>query len=371
VGTAVSVRGVRHRLGGREVLRVDRLDVPAGARLAVLGPNGAGKSTLLRLLAGLEAPTTGTVLVDGAEAARRPLSDRRRSAYVTQRAGLLTETAAHNVEIPLRWRGLPRQECRARARAALDRLGVLHLADRPAAGLSGGERQRVSLARALALDPLLLLLDEPAAALDVPARQELLTDLERAVTDAPASTVVHVTHRPAEALRMADTVAVLVAGELRQVATPAALLRRPADEVVARLVGYETLVPAVLEPDGRVVLDGHLLARAARDRWDVAHDGAGRVTAACFAAGVCIRPCGAGGLPATVVRASPGPGHGIVRLAACGGRITLTAHLPHGAPLPQPGRPAAVMLDPALTVLVPRRGSESSPSGSVVAAGAS
>ena len=371
MGTAVSVRGVRHRLGGREVLRVDRLDVPAGARLAVLGPNGAGKSTLLRLLAGLEAPTTGSVLVDGVEAVRRPLSDRRRSVYVTQRAGLLMETAARNVEIPLRWRGLPRQECRARARAALDRLGVLHLADRPAAGLSGGERQRVSLARALALDPLLLLLDEPAAALDVPARQELLADLERVVTDAPASTVAHVTHRPAEALRMADTVAVLVAGELRQVATPEALLRRPADGVVARLVGYETLVPAVVEPDGRVVVDGHVVVPADRDRWGGIHDVVVGVTAACFAAGVRVGRRDNGGLPATVVRASPGPGHGIVTLAARGGRITLTAHLPHGAPLPRPGEHAAVMLDPALTVLVPRRGSEPSQRGSVIAAGAS
>jgi thiamine transport system ATP-binding protein len=366
VGTALSVRGVRHRLGGREVLRVDRLDVPAGARLAVLGPNGAGKSTLLRLLAGLEAPTMGTVLVDGVEAARRPLSDRRRSAYVTQRAGLLAETAAHNVEIPLRWRGLPRQECRARARAALDRLGVLHLADRPAVGLSVGERQRVSLARVLALDPLLLLLDEQAAALDVPARQELLADLERVVTDAPASTVVHVTHRPAEALRMAGTVAVLVAGDLRQVATPGVLLRRPADEVVARLVGYETLLPAVLKPDGRVLVDGHVLMRAAGDRRDVT----GAVTAVCFAAGVRVEPCCAGGLPATVLRASPGPGHGVVTLAARSGRLTLTAHLRYGVPLPQPEERVAVTLDPALTVLVPRGGSEPSRRGSIVATGA-
>jgi ABC-type sugar transport system ATPase subunit len=366
VGTALSVREVRHRLGGREVLRVDRLDVPAGARLAVLGPNGAGKSTLLRLLAGLEAPTAGAVLVDGVEAARRPLSDRRRSAYVTQRAGLLAETAAHNVEIPLGWRGLPRQERRARARAALDRLGVLHLAERPAAGLSVGERQRVSLARALALDPLLLLLDEPAAALDVPARQELLADLERVVTDAPASTVVHVTHRPAEALRMADTVAVLVAGELRQVATPGVLLRRPADEVVARLVGYETLLPAVLEPDGRVTVDGHALMRAAGDGRDVTE----AVTAVCFAAGVRVEPCRAGGLPATVVRASPGPGHGVVTLAARSGRLMLTAHLRHGVPLPQPEEHVAVTLDPALTVLVPRWGSESSRRRSVVGTGA-
>ena len=133
---------------------------------------------------------------------------RRRIGYATQRPGLLSTSVIRNVELPLRWRGLDARARRAAALDALERLNVAHLADRKALSLSGGEAQRVSLARALAIEPQLLLLDEPAAGLDAEARRAFFDDLEAALADR-ATTVVHVSHRAEEALRLADRVAVL------------------------------------------------------------------------------------------------------------------------------------------------------------------
>ena len=255
MGAVLSLRDVRHRRGGREVLRIDALDLAGGERLAVLGPNGAGKTTLLRLLAAIDIPTAGTVLVDGVPTTPGAVALRRRVAYATQRPGLLSTSVRRNVELPLRWRRVPRPQRRTAATAALERLGVAQLADRPAGALSAGEAQRVNLARALALEPALLLLDEPAAALDAESREAFLADVEQAL-DARTTTVVHVSHRPAEAFRLADRVAVLVDGAIRQLAAPEALMRDPADATVARLVGYENVLEAEVRDDGVVEVAG-------------------------------------------------------------------------------------------------------------------
>jgi ABC-type Fe3+/spermidine/putrescine transport system ATPase subunit len=313
VGAVLSLRDVRHRRGRRDVLKLDALDVEAGGRLAVLGPNGAGKTTLLRLLAGIEPPTEGTVLVDGASPAAGGVELRRRVAYAAQRPGLLSTSVRKNVELPLRWRKVPRAERHERAAAALARLGVAHLAERRAGALSEGEAQRVSLARALATEPALLLLDEPAAALDAEARAAFLADVERALAGR-AITVVHVSHRAEEALRLADIVAVLVEGELRQLAAPADLTSAPADATVARLVGYENLF------DGLAV----------------------------WAAGVRLGPPG-DGMTATVLRVTPGPGRWEVALD---GPTPLRAHLPLSDAPPAPGERVGITLDPSLTARV-------------------
>jgi ABC-type Fe3+/spermidine/putrescine transport system ATPase subunit len=342
VGAVLSLRGVRHRRAGREVLRIDALDVAAGERLAVLGPNGSGKTTLLRLLAGVTAPTAGTVLIDGVPTTAGGLALRRRTAYATQRPGLLTTTVRRNVELPLRWRRLPRRRRREAAEAALGRLGVAELAERPAVALSGGEAQRVSLARALALEPELLLLDEPAAGLDADSRAAFLADAERALDDR-ATTVVHVSHRADEALRLADRVAVLVAGAIRQLAAPDALLGRPADATVARLVGYENLIEADVAPDGAVVVAGRAIG--------LTSNGVGRrVTVAAWAAAVRLAPPRTDGIPATVTRVSLGPGR---REAVLEGPASLRAHLPLDGAAPSPGDSVSVRLDPALCAVVP------------------
>jgi ABC-type Fe3+/spermidine/putrescine transport system ATPase subunit len=345
VGAVLSLRAVRHRRGGSEVLRIDALDLAGGERLAVLGPNGAGKTTLLRLLAAIDIPTAGTVLVDGVPTTPGAVALRRRVAYATQRPGLLSTSVRRNVELPLRWRRVPRSQRRTAATAALERLGVAQLAQRPAGALSAGEAQRVNLARALALEPALLLLDEPAAALDAEAREAFLADVERAL-GARATTVVHVSHRPEEALRLADRVAVLVGGAIRQLAPPEALMRNPADAAVARLVGYENLLEADVGEGGEVEVAGRPTGLRCRA-------GTGPVIVAAWAAGIQLRPSGAPGIPATVEHVSPGPGRWEITLAA---PMPLRAHVPLGASPPRPGERLVVALDPALAaILTPGR----------------
>jgi ABC-type sulfate/molybdate transport systems ATPase subunit len=302
------------------VLTVDELRVDPSEHVFVLGPNGAGKTTLLRLLAGVERPDRGVVELDGVAIDRLDLPGRRRIGYVGQRPCLLSMTVLRNVELPLRWRQVPRDRRRAIAYASLERLRVAHLADRPARTLSGGEQQRVNLARTLACEPDLLLLDEPAAGLDTEARALFFADLERALVDR-AVTTVQVTHRPEEALQHADRVVMLVEGSIRQVGSPEAISRRPADVAVASLVGYDNLVPAEVAPDGRVLIGGHPTGLTTGL-------GPGPAVVAAFAAGLCLDAPGRGRVPSRVEGVSPGAGHRVVLLDGLppGPRVRLRAH---------------------------------------------
>jgi tungstate transport system ATP-binding protein len=229
--------------GGRPVLDVTALAVREGEVLAVIGPNGAGKSTLLRVLALLETPARGTVafrgVVPGSPGERLAL--RRRMASVFQEPLLCDASVAANVRLPLGFRGVDRAEADRRARPWLERLGIAPLADRSARTLSGGEAQRASLARAFAVDPDVLFLDEPFSALDPPTRETLLDDLGRLLEDA-RTTSVFVTHDRAEALRLGDRVAVVVDGRVAQVGPPAEVFGAPVDAAVARFVGVENLL---------------------------------------------------------------------------------------------------------------------------------
>jgi tungstate transport system ATP-binding protein len=210
--------------------------------LAVIGPNGAGKSTLLRVMALLEAPTRGRVLVDGElVTGARALALRRRMASAFQEPLLADATVADNVAMGLRFRGVPPAEVRARVARWLDRFGIAALAARQARTLSGGEAQRTSLARALVLEPALLLLDEPFSSLDQPTREVLLGELRRILRE-DARTTVLVTHDRGEALALGDRVAVMMDGRLCQVDETSAVFRAPATAAVARFVGVETIV---------------------------------------------------------------------------------------------------------------------------------
>jgi ABC-type sulfate/molybdate transport systems ATPase subunit len=341
MGAVLTLRSLRQTRAGREVLAVEELDVGAGERLAVLGPNGAGKTTLLRLLAGLDAPAAGSVEVDGVPMHAGGLGLKRQVGYATQRPGLLSTTVVRNVELPLRWRGLDSPSRRSTALAALERLNVAHLADRKALSLSGGEAQRVSLARALALEPRLLLLDEPAAGLDAEARRTFFDDLERALSDR-ATTVVHVSHRAEEALRLADQVMVLVEGKMRQLSDPAALIQRPADATVSRLIGYENVLSVEVDDSGQVLIGDcpSGLSQSARP---------GRATLAAWASAIRIGEPGAGRLGAKVERVSPGPGRWEVFLTAA---ETLHAHLPLDERPPPVGEYVGVHIDPEHATLI-------------------
>ena len=343
MGASLSIRDLRHRRGGRLVLSVDALELGSGERLAVLGPNGAGKTTLLRLIAALENPSSGTIAIDGVPTAAADAGFRRRVGYATQRAGLLSTTVTKNVELPLRWRGISRPERRATALASLERLGVAHLAERPAFALSGGEAQRVSLARALAVNPTVLLLDEPAAGLDAPSRESFLDDLEGALVER-ATTVVHVSHRSEEALRIADRVAVLVDGAVQQLGEPGDIVRQPATATVARLVGYHNVIPAEVDRDGLVLIAGNPCGlREARSP--------GPVTLAAWGAAVRLVAPRSDGLEATVERVSPRGGCWEVFLAA---GPPLRAHIPLDLASPRPGDRVGVRLNPAFVSLINR-----------------
>ncbi len=246
----LALRDVRVRRGRRMALDAITLGMRAGEVLAVVGPNGAGKSTLVQTMALLERPASGTVLYDGEPVAGRELSYRRRMAVVFQEPLLLAGSVVENVALGLRLRGVGRAERTRRAHASLDRLGMGALAGRPAHALSGGEAQRASLARALALDPEVLLLDEPFAGLDPPSRARLLGDLAE-VLHQRTFTTVFVTHDRDEALHLADQAAVLIGGRLRQHGPVDHVFGRPSDPEVAAFVGVETVVPGhVVAQDG-------------------------------------------------------------------------------------------------------------------------
>ena len=238
---ALEARDLVVRRGGRVVARVDALALGRGETLVLLGPNGSGKTSLLLALA-LLLPSEGELRFGG-ETVREPTPQRRRMAVVLQRPLLLDRSVLDNAALGLALRGVERGEREARARTWLRRLGVEQLARREARTLSGGEAQRVSLARAFALEPELVFLDEPFAGLDAPTRESVLADTVRLLQETGTTALV-VTHDRDEAASVGDRVGVLIDGRLRQVAPPEEVFAEPADEDVAAFVGVETILPA-------------------------------------------------------------------------------------------------------------------------------
>lgn len=255
--TVLELRGVRVRFGTLEVLDVPSLGVRPGEVLGVIGPNGSGKSTLLRVLALLQPPSEGQVLFDN-----RPvdygnlLPLRRRMAIVFQQPLLLNASVFDNVATGLRFRGVTPGEVRERATRWIRQFGIEHLQKRSARQLSGGEAQRVSLARALALDPEVLLLDEPFAALDAPTRQTLMEDLESILASTKVTTVF-VTHDRTEAMMLSQRLAVMLEGSILQIDTPESVFSAPRDERVASFVGVENILSGrvVGQEDGLASID--------------------------------------------------------------------------------------------------------------------
>lgn len=241
-----------------EVQAVERVDleVKDGEFLVLFGPSGSGKTTLLRVIAGLEQPTAGSVLVDGVDATRLPPRERN-VALVFQNGGLYGHyTVEQNLAFALdQQRGsswfsglgkgsgisgkepgpaLTSEQIAARVREVAEQVGITAWLQRRPAELSGGQQQRVAVARALVRRPKLLLLDEPLASLDVPVRQTLARELKQHLRK-QEQTAIHVTHDLAEALSLADRVGVLIEGRLRQVGPPAEVFANPADEQIEAL----------------------------------------------------------------------------------------------------------------------------------------
>jgi molybdate transport system ATP-binding protein len=245
-----------------------RLDAGPGETVALLGPNGAGKSTLVDVLAGLLRPTTGRValgdvtLVDVERGVHVPASERHIGVAFQGLCLFPHLSALENVAFPLRARGVPAEQARRRARAALTELDAAALADTRPPRLSGGQAQRVALARALVGEPKLLLLDEPFSALDVTARTAVRSML-RTVLSAFDGVAVLVTHDPVDAMTLADRIVLIEDGRVTQVGTPEEIRRSPLTAYAADLVGVNLFLGRLQRSPG-----GTALLRT--DRGDVA-----------------------------------------------------------------------------------------------------
>ena len=233
---AISIDSVTKRFGDFVALDGVSLEIEGGALTSLLGPSGSGKSTLLRVIAGLETPDAGTVWIEGREATRVP-PQRRGVGFVFQHyAAFKHMTVRDNVAFGMRIRKTPKARVRERVDELLSLVQLRGLGERYPSQLSGGQRQRMALARALAVEPTVLLLDEPFGALDARVRKELRTWLRRLHDDVHVTTIL-VTHDQEEAMEVSDRIAVLDEGRIEQVGTARELYDQPANPFVMGFVG--------------------------------------------------------------------------------------------------------------------------------------
>ncbi len=341
---SLTLERVTKTFGATRAVDAVTLDIASGAFVALLGPSGCGKTTLLRLLAGFERADAGSLrlngsVLDGPGVHIPP--ERRGLGMVFQSYALWPHmTVAENVGYALRVKRVGRAERARRVEAALAAVGLEGLAGRRPAALSGGQRQRVALARCLAMEPPVVLLDEPLANLDVHLRDTMQAEFRRLHRETGA-TMVHVTHDQAEAMALADRVAVMRDGVVCQVDTPRALFECPADAMVATFVGKGTLVPVTVT--GAVPSDGgtcqaDLWGVDIRARWD-GRARSGSARACVRPEGLALEPAGTPGtVPARVLAALYQGAATLVTLAPeAAPDITLTARLT-GADAPEEGQ---------------------------------
>ncbi|MBB3147084.1 putative spermidine/putrescine transport system ATP-binding protein [Phyllobacterium trifolii] len=232
------------------------LSVPHGTFVCLLGPSGCGKTTLLRMIAGLEDPTNGTILLDGADITDVP-THKRNLGMVFQSLALFPHlSVGENIAYSLRIRGASREEQKKRVDELLTLIHLSGYGDRPVSKLSGGQRQRVAIARALALSPKIFLLDEPLSALDAKLREAMQVELRQLQQKLGITTIV-VTHDQREAMTMADTVVVMNGGHIRQAASPIEIYRKPADTFVADFIGSTNLIETQVDSSGAATIFGH------------------------------------------------------------------------------------------------------------------
>ena len=328
----LSVEGLTKRFGAALALDGLDLEMRPGEFLALLGGSGSGKSTLLRLVAGFEAADAGRVLLDGRDLAGQPPHARPVGMMFQSYALFPHLSVFDNVAYGLRREGAGRAEIARRVGEALAMVGLEAMAGRRPHQLSGGQRQRVALVRALVKRPRLLLLDEPLAALDAGLRERTGLEL-RALQRRTGAGFVMVTHDQAEALALADRIAVLEAGRLAQCGPPAELYERPATRFVARFLGAANVL------EGRVAADGAVAAGACR--LALSHDARPGEAMAVALRPERIRllpgPPPAANAAAGVLRDLAYRGDGWMALVALPDGTELRVALPAGAAPPAPG----------------------------------
>ncbi len=251
-GAAIGVEGLDVSYGRTPVLRDVDLTVPAGRFVAMIGASGCGKTTLLRAMSGFVTPQRGRILLDGRDVTAEP-PERRGMAMVFQSYALWPHmTVAQNIAYGLKLRGASRADRDARVAAILDLIRLPGFGDRKVTALSGGQRQRVALGRALAVDPPVLLLDEPLSNLDAKIRLAMRHEI-RSLQRRLGLTAVHVTHDQEEAMVMADEIVILEAGRIVQQGAPQDVYRHPNSPFVASFLGADNVIAGVVRRDGGAI----------------------------------------------------------------------------------------------------------------------
>ena len=244
---SVSFRNVR-KVYGTDVVAVDdiSLDIAPGTLVTLLGPSGCGKTTTLRMIAGLEMATAGQILIGGRDVTSLPATDRDVSMVFQSYALFPHMSVLENVSYGLGYSGFPKAEVRSRAMDGLELVGLRDLAERLPSELSGGQQHRVAVARALVLEPQVLLFDEPLSNLDAKLRRQVREEI-REIQQNLGLTVVYVTHDQEEALAVSDEIVVMHNAGIAQKGTPRELYEEPADRFVADFIGEANLIPCVIE----------------------------------------------------------------------------------------------------------------------------
>lgn len=288
----VRLRDLTLSYGNTVAVPALNLDIREGELIALLGPSGCGKTTTMRAIAGLLAPTSGSIEIDGRDVTRLA-ANKRGIGLVFQSYALFPHlNAFENVAFGLRLQKLPEAEIRAKTEAGLATVGLTGFDGRKPAEMSGGQQQRLALARSLVMEPKVLLLDEPLSNLDARLRLEMRTELQR-VQKETGVTMVFVTHDQSEALAMADRIVLMRDGKIEQLGTPADLYDRPATAFAAEFMGFENILRSegrdLVSDQGRVTVGYESTAPMLAWRPGAVEIGSGplqgRVIASSFAGG--------------------------------------------------------------------------------------
>ena len=342
--SGLSLKDVTKRFGDFKAVDAVNLDVPHGTFVCLLGPSGCGKTTLLRMIAGLEDPSEGAILLDGSDITPVP-THKRDFGMVFQSLALFPHlTVGQNIAYPLRIRDRPREEQERRVDELLKMIHLAGFADRPGAKLSGGQRQRVAIARALALSPRLFLLDEPLSALDAKLREAMQVELRQLQQRLGITTIV-VTHDQREAMTMADLVVVMGEGRIRQAAPPIEIYRRPADAFVADFIGSTNLLDIAADGTGRATVLGRPVAGVAMP------SGLSKAVLSVRPEDVRLAAAGAGAFDATVTFVRD-LGATIETFVEAGGETIVAVATPRDKPDVSVGQTVGVVLSPDTCVVL-------------------